>query len=188
MNDMGKVFLDMAVSLDGFVSGPNGADGGLHTWYFEPSEPSREVIDELLRTIGAMIVGRRAYGVGPDPEHAARDPYQMPHFVLSHHASEEIERRDPRVTFVTEGVEHALELARDAADDKDICVAGGADVAQQFLRAGLLDEIRVHLVPVLLGGGLRLFDHLGDGRIELEQTRVTEATGVTHLRYRVVKT
>lgn len=182
---MSKVFLDMAISLDGFVSGPNGEDGGLHDWYFAPSEASREVIAELLLEIGAMVMGRRSYSVGAEHSDSANEPYQMPHFVLTHHAPDPASIKDSRVSFVTDGIASALEQARASAGDKDICIAGGADTARQFLQAGLIDEIRLHLVPVLLGGGLRLFDGLNDVCINLERTRVIEARGVTHLRFDV---
>ncbi|CAA9560379.1 MAG: Dihydrofolate reductase [uncultured Truepera sp.] len=180
---MGKVFLDMAVSLDGFVSGPNGEDGGLHDWYFAPSGNATLILDELLHGVGAMVLGKRAFGDQPD---GFDTPYKVPHFVLSHAAKDTVERDGATFSFVTDGVESALEQAK-AAGDKDVCVAGGANVAQQCLKAGLLDEVQLHLVPVLFGGGLRLFDHLGGQRIELERTRVLESPGVTHLKFRVVK-
>jgi dihydrofolate reductase len=183
---MSTVFLDMAVSLDGFISGPDGQDHGLHNWYFNPSEPSRKVIAELIESIGAMVVGRRAYNTGGEHE-SADDPYQMPHFIITHHIPERALKAGSKIQFVTDGVERALEQARAVAGKKDICIAGGANIAQQFLQAGLIDEIRIHLVPVLLGGGLRLFDHLNGQRIDLQPTRVIEATGVTHLRFRVLK-
>jgi dihydrofolate reductase len=167
---MSTVFLDMAMSLDGFISGPDGQDHGLHNWYFNPSEPSREVIAELIESIGAMVMGRGVYGVATEQSDHKDDPYQMPHLV----------------TFV-DNIERALELARAVAGEKDVCIAGGANVAQQCLQAELIDEIRIHLVPVLIGDGLRLFDHLNNQRIDLEPTRVIEATGVTHLRFRVLK-
>ena len=182
---MGTVFLDMAMSLDGFISGPDGQDHGLHNWYFDPSEPSRKMIAELIQSIGAMVMGRGVYGVGSEQADHSDDPYQMPHFVITHRIPE-VQTKDARVTFVG-SIERALELARAVAGEKDVCIAGGANVAQQFLRAELIDEIRIHLVPVLLGGGLRLFDHLNNQRIDLEPTRVIEATGVTHLRFRVSK-
>ena len=182
---MGTVFLDMAMSLDGFISGPDHQDHGLHNWYFSPSEPSRKVIAELIESIGAMVMGRGVYGVSTEQSEHTDDPYQMPHFVVTHHIPE-VQVKDARVTFVG-SIEHALEQAKAVAGEKDVCIAGGANIAQQFLRAGLIDEIRIHLVPVLLGGGLRLFDHLDAGRIDLQPTRVIEAAGVTHLRFQVLK-
>jgi dihydrofolate reductase len=120
---------------------------------------------------------------GDDP------PFGHPVFVLTHHAREPLEKQGGTTyTFVTDGIEAALEQARAAAGDKDVKVAGGAEVAQQYLNAGLLHEVQLHLVPVLLGGGVRLFDDLDASRVKLETTRVIESpAGVTHLFYRAVK-
>ena len=177
------VFLDMAMSLDGFVSGPNGEDWGLHDWYFAPSAPSRAVVDELFETIGAMVLGKRSFAVGDEQGSPEDSPYKMPHFVITH------EPREPKgvVSFVTEGLESALEQARAATGSQDVCVAGGANIAQQALRAGLLDEVQLHLVPKLFGRGLRLFEGLEAAPTNLERLRVVEDEGVTHLRFRVLK-
>ena len=178
---MPLVFLDLSVSLDGFVSGPDPkADPGLHDWYFVPEGDSVAVLDELASSIGAMILGHRMAG-----DEGFETPYQVPHVVLSHRALPAVTHSGASFHFVTDGIECALGQAREAAGDRDVCVAGGADSARQFLRAGLVDEIQLHVVPVLLGGGLRLFD--GVGPMRLEQTRVLAAPGVTHLRYRVVR-
>jgi dihydrofolate reductase len=108
-------------------------------------------------------------------------------FVLTHHARETVVKRGGTTfTFVTEGIEAALEQARAAAGDKDVAIAGGASLAQQYLRAGLLDELQVHVVPVLLGGGVRLFGDLGPEQVALEGTRVIASPRVTHLRYSVL--
>ncbi len=181
---MGKVFLDMAVSLDGFVSGPNGEDGGLHDWYFAPSGNATLILDELLHDIGAMVLGKRAFGDQPD---GFDTPYKVPHFVLSHEVRKRVTKGGATFIFVTDGIESALERAKAAAGDKDVCVAGGANVAQQYLRAGLLDEVQLHLVPVLFGKGLRLFEHLGIEQINLERTRVIESSSATHIRFRTIK-
>jgi len=112
----------------------------------------------------------------------------MPVFVLTHHARETLTKQGGTTfTFVTDGIEAALEQAKAAAGGSDVSVAGGASVAQQYLKAGLLDELQMHLVPLLLGGGVRLFDRLGPEQPELQSTRVIESPAVTHLRYRVVK-
>jgi dihydrofolate reductase len=117
---------------------------------------------------------------GDDP------PFHHPVFVLTHHPRETVAKQGGTTfTFVTEGIESALEQAKDAAGDRDVQVGGGADVAQQYLRAGLLDELQIHVVPLLLGGGVRLFEDLGPGRPELEITGVVESPAVTHLTYRV---
>jgi dihydrofolate reductase len=179
---MGKVFLDMAMSLDGFVAGSNDEDSGLYNWYFAPSGNATVVINELLQTIGAIVIGRRTFGDQPD---GFDTPYKVPHFVLSHTARPRVAKAGATFVFVDTGIESALAQAKTAAGEKAICVAGGAATAQQFLKAGLIDDVQIHLVPVLLGDGLRLFDH--GAPMELERTRVLESPGVTHLRFRVLK-
>ena len=179
---MGKVFLDMAMSLDGFVAGSNGEDVGLYNWYFAPSGNATVVIDELLQTIGAMVIGRRTFGDQPD---GFDTPYKVPHFVLTHTARPSVANDGATFIFVDSGIESALAQAQAAAGEPAVCVAGGAATAQQFLKAGLLDEVQLHLVPMLLGEGLRLFDH--GAPMELERTRVLESPGATHLLFRVVK-
>ncbi|HEY0734121.1 MAG TPA: dihydrofolate reductase family protein [Herpetosiphonaceae bacterium] len=181
---MGNVLLDMAISLDGFVGGPNDEDAGLYDWYFAPSDEATVVKDELLTTIGAMILGRHTFGDQPD---GFDTPYKMPHFVLTHTAREPVSRDGMQFIFVSEGIQHALALAQAAAGDKLVCVAGGAQTAQQFIRAGLIDEIQLHLVPILLGAGVRLFEQTGAEPLNLERTRVIQGSGVTHLRFRTIK-
>ena len=186
---MGIVFIDMAMSLDGFIGGLNDDDVGLYNWYFaaagDPTNPSSAVIAELLETIGAMIMGRRTYHTG-DEQAGSDNPYKMPHFVVTHTVPERSAQSDTAYTFVTDGIENALDHAKAAAGTKDVCIAGGANVAQQFINAGLVDEIRLHVVPLLLGAGIRLFDNLAKP-VELERTLVIESRGVTHLRFRVRK-
>ena len=211
-----KLRLDISMSLDGFVAGPNQTleqplgEGGdlLHEWavrlagWREPHGLSggdaeavdNEVVAEGLRATGAVVMGRRMFsgGEGPWADDTNADglwgddpPFHVPVFVLTHHARETvIKEGGTSFTFVTEGVEAALEQARAAAGDKDVSLAGGANVAQEYLQAGLLDELQIHLVPVFLGGGVRLFDGLEP--IELETMRVIESDAVTHLKYRVV--
>ncbi len=214
---MSKVYLDISMSLDGYVAGPD-ADlenplgvGGmqLHEWVFvleswrkphgqEGGETNvdDEVVAEGLRAQGAVIMGRRMYsgGSGPwdqDPNAEGwwgeDPPFEVPVFVLTQHAREPKPMpRGNSFTFVTDGIEAALEQAQAVAGDKDVLVAGGADVAQQYLTAGLLDEVQVHVSPVLLRDGVRLFENIG-ADVKLEPTRVIESPNVTHLRYRVVK-
>jgi dihydrofolate reductase len=118
----------------------------------------------------------------------ANPPFHVPVFVLTHNAKDMVAKEGGTTfTFVTDGIESALEQAQAAAGDKDVSVAGGASIVQQSIKAGLLDELQIHLVPLLLGEGRRLFDHLGTDHIELESTRVIESPGVTHLRFRVPK-
>jgi dihydrofolate reductase len=177
-----KVFLDMAVSLDGFISSPDGGDGGLHDWYFAQTGKSEQILEELQNGIGAMILGARAFGTSPD---GFDTPYKIPHFVLTHTPRATVERDGAQFNFVTDGIHSALERAKAAAGDKDVCVAGGANTAQQFLQAGLLEEIQLHVAPVILGGGIRLLENLG--AVKLERSRVIAAPLATHLQYRVVK-
>jgi dihydrofolate reductase len=157
-----------------------------------------EVVEESLRNTGATIMGRRMFsgGEGPwenDPNADAwwgdDPPFHHPVFVLTHHAREPVTKQGGTTfTFVTDGIESALEQARAAAGDRNVAIAGGANVAQQYLEAGLLDEVQIHVAPVLLGDGVRLFEnHLGPKWREVESTRVIESPMVTHLRYRVNK-
>jgi dihydrofolate reductase len=156
-----------------------------------------DVIEEGLRDTGATVMGRRMFsgGEGPwedDPNADAwwgdDPPFHMPVFVLTHHAREPLVKDGGTTfTFVTDGIEAALEQARDAAGDKDVAVAGGANVVQQYLAAGLVDEFQVHVAPVLLGDGVRLFDAPGSAPVRVETIRVIESPTVTHLMYRVVK-
>jgi dihydrofolate reductase len=213
---MTRLTLDISMSLDGFIAGPNRTteaplgDGGegLHEWVFglaawrEPhgleggtTGADNDLVEEQLARPGAVLMGRRMFSGGEgawedDPMAEGwwgdTPPFRMPVFVLTHHARETLTMKGgTSFTFVTDGVESAFEQARAAAGGKDVAVAGGANVVQQCLRAGLLDELQVHVVPVLLGGGVRLFD--GGEQANLEITRVVDSPAVTHLRYRVVK-
>jgi dihydrofolate reductase len=156
-----------------------------------------EVLEESLSTTGATLMGRRMFsgGEGPWGDDPNADgwwgddpPFRTPVFVLTHHARETVTKQGGTTyTFVTDGIEAAFEQARAAAGDKNVGLGGGASVAQQYLKAGLLDELQIHLVPVLLGGGVRLFDDLGAEQLGLEATRIIESPGITHLRFRVVK-
>jgi dihydrofolate reductase len=180
---MAGVLMDMAISLDGFVSGPGGADAGLYDWYFEPSPASAPIVEELVRTTGAIVIGRGAFGTGED-EGWDDTPYHVKHFVVTHRPPERPVSGSVDFTFVTDGIVRAVELARAAAGDRWVTVGGGADTARQLLALGLVDELQLHLVPVLIGDGLRLFlpgepGHTGT------IVRVVDAPNVTHLRYRL---
>jgi dihydrofolate reductase len=152
---------------------------------------------ESLAAQGAVVMGRRMFsgGAGPWEDDPNADgwwgddpPFRVPVFILTHRAREPAtKQRGTTFTFVTDGIEAALEQARAAAGDRDVLVAGGADAVQQYLRAGLFDELQIHLVPVLLGGGVRLLDNLGGAKVGLELDRVVDSPAVTHLRYRIVK-
>ena len=211
---MGKLAVDISMSLDGFVAGPNptlerplGEGGeGLHEWVLPlaswrkphglpggETNASTEVVEERLESTGAVVMGRRMFsgGDGPWEDDPNADgwwgddpPFHVPVFVLTHHPRETVTKEGGTTfAFVTEGIEAALEEARTAAGEKDVHVAGGATAVQQYLAAGLVDELQVNLAPVLLGSGTRLFD---GPPAELELIRVVEAPAVTHLKYRVL--
>jgi dihydrofolate reductase len=192
---MGDVYLSLSMSLDGYVAGPDDDVEALHGWLFDGdnpsrhghglrlSEASRQVMDATLEGTGATVAGRRTYDVSGG--WGGRTPYPVPYFIVSHDVPDDMAADDAPFTFVTDGVEPAIARAKAAAGGRKVSLMG-ADVPQQAIRAGLLDEIQIHLVPVLLGDGKRLFDHLGGGPIELERTDVVAAPeGVTHLRFRL---
>ncbi|MEK6272741.1 MAG: dihydrofolate reductase family protein [Actinomycetota bacterium] len=160
--------------------------------------PDNDLLEESINAAGAIIMGRRMFsgGEGPwedDPNADAwwgdDPPFRVPVLVLTHHPRETVTKQGGTTfTFVTEGIEAALEQARAAAGDKDVGIGGGASVAQQYLKAGLLDEMLLHVAPVLMGDGVRLFEnHLDDGQLELECTQVVQSPAVNHLRYRIVR-
>ena len=213
---MAELRLDISISLDGYVAGPDPSEenplgiGGeqLHEWALpleawrrphglEGGEVNRssEVMEETQANLGATVMGRSMFGGEGSWDAKPWDgwwgdepPFHMPVFVITHHDREPLVKDGGTTfTFVTDGIESAFAQAEEAAGGKDIGLAGGADVAQQFLRAGLVDEMQLHVVPVLLGGGTRLLDNLEGANLELECIRVLAAPGVTHLRYRVGK-
>ncbi len=204
---MGKVIFENSMSLDGFVAGPNDGpenglgDGGqaLFAWYnsgdtalplpgtdmvFKISRASAELLREEWGKLGAMVAGRRMFDIanawGGNP------PGGGPCFIMTHNPPQEWVYEGSPFTFVTDGIESAIRQAKQAAGDKNVSI-GSANIMQQGIKAGLLDEIQLDLVPVLLGGGVRLFDNLGAAPIELETIKVVEAPGVTHLKFRLVK-
>ena len=212
---MSKLRFDISMSLDGYVAGPDQSvenplgKGGerLHDWVVELEawrkphgypggevNESTPIIEEQLANIGAGLMGRNMFGPvgggdwgdgswqgwwGDEP------PFHYPVFVLTHHERKPLELSDTTFNFVTDGIESALDQAKEAAGDQDVKLSGGADIARQYLAAGLIDEMELHVVPILLGSGERLLDDVGD--LKLEQVRAVEAPGVTHLKYRVVK-
>jgi len=203
---MGKVTVDISMSLDGFIAGPNDSperplgDGGerLHEWVYDlaswrerhgleggKTDTDADILDEAFKNVGAVVIGRRMFDVANG--WGDKPPFGVPCFVLTHRGQEKLVKGATTFTFVTDGVESALEQARAAAGEKDVSIAGGANVIQQYLSARLLDGMQIHLVPVVLGDGRRLFEHLGTEHIELERTRVIETPSITHLRFRVVK-
>lgn len=213
---MSKVRANISVSADGYVAGPNQSqenplgEGGenLHDWMLElrawreshgheggEENLSTEIFDEERANVGAEIMGRGKFGPvgggpwGEDPWNGwwgDDPPFHMPVFVVTHHQREPLTLADTTFTFVTEGIESALDQARKAAGEKDVFIGGGAEVINEYLAAGLVDEIGLHVAPILLGAGSRLFEGVGPD-VRLEQLRAVEAPGVTHLKYRVVR-
>ncbi|MEQ8675052.1 MAG: dihydrofolate reductase family protein [Aggregatilineales bacterium] len=185
---MGKVILDMSMSLDGYIATADGKDGGLNDWYFSPPEKSKAIVDEMMRDLGVIIMGRKTFDEG-DAHNAFDDsPFKIPHFILTHRPRETKDSNGSSYTFVTDGIESALKQAQAVVKDGFyIAIGGGARVAQQYLEAGLVDEIQIHQVHVLFGSGVRLFGDSGMEATPLERVRVIDSRGVTHLKYRIVK-
>jgi dihydrofolate reductase len=212
---MGNVNVDISMSLDGFVAGPNRTldtplgEGGelLHEWIVATKSwrevhgksggedtPDDEIARESIEAAGATVMGRRMYSGGegaweddPNADGWWGDdpPFHHPVFVLTQHAREPVTMKGGTTfTFVTDGIESALEQAKASAGDKNVTIAGGANTIQQYLRARLVDEVHLHLVPALLGDGVRLFEGLGNGAVELTTTRVVESPAVTHVMLR----
>ncbi|HKH15416.1 MAG TPA: dihydrofolate reductase family protein [Solirubrobacterales bacterium] len=211
---MSKLRFNITMSLDGFVAGPDQSEqnplgvGGerLHEWIV-PLRAFREthgeeggevnastpIVEGYFENVGATVMGRNMFGGGPGPWGdnqwtgwwGDNPPFHHPVFVLTHHAREPLELQGGTTFhFVTDGIESALAQAKEAADGKDVSLGGGATAAQQYLAAGLVDEMLISIVPMVLGAGARLFDNLDDAQIELEQVSAVEAPGVTHIRYR----
>jgi dihydrofolate reductase len=210
---MSQVTCHIAISLDGFVAGPNQSrddpigEGGmrLHEWVFKTDSwrathgeeggersPDSDVVEEVVENVGAYIMGRNMFGPGRgewDPEWRGwwgeDPPYHTPVFVLTNHPRESLQMEGGTTFhFVTDGIEAALEQARAAAGDGDVSIAGGASTVQQYLAAGALDELYLHIVPVVLGAGERLLQNVGDPT--LEPVKVVASPAVTHVKYRVV--
>jgi dihydrofolate reductase len=193
---MPKVTSDISMSLDGFITGPNVSagnglgDGGerLHDWMFDgKTDADAEVVDEVYATTGAILIGRSMFDLGFEPW-GDPPPFGMPVFVLTHRARAALPMKGGTTyTFVTEGIEVGLEQARAAAGDKNVGIWGGASIIGQYLKAGLLDELQVHLTPLLLGDGIRLFEGLGNEQLELQRTRLIGTPSATHFRFDVKK-
>jgi dihydrofolate reductase len=213
---MSKVRVHISTSLDGYIAGPNQSEenplgeGGehLHDWAVELKawrEPhgreggeenaSSQVMEEEKADVGAEIMGRGKFGPpgggpwGDDPWPGwwgEDPPFHKPVFVVTHHEREPLTLSDTTFSFVTEGIESALAQAREATGDKDVFIGGGAEIINEYLAAGLVDEVELHVVPILLGAGERIFEGVGPD-LKLEQLRAVEAPGVAHLKYRVVR-
>jgi len=202
-----KVTAEISMSLDGFVAGPNdGVDNGLgdggerlHEWVlrlrawreahgYEGGEtgPDDERFAAAIEASGAVVMGRRMFDHGEGPW-GDEPPFHKPVFVLTHRPREPLSKEGGTTFTFVDGVESALAQARAAANGKDVAVAGGGEAIRQLVAAGLLDELEVHLVPVLLGGGVPLFDFDPDtaARVAFEPLHAIESPGVTHLRFAV---
>src|SRR5215216_2631849 len=187
---MSKVRVHISTSLVGLGAWrkPHGMEGG-------KTDASTPVVEEATANVGAEIMGRGKFGPpgggtwGDDPWPGwwgDDPPFHMPVFVVTHHEREPLTLSDTTFTFVTDGIESALGQAREAASGEDVLIGGGAEIINQYLAAGVVDEVEIHVVPILLGGGERLFEGIGPD-LKLEQLRAVEAPGVAHLKYRVVK-
>ncbi|HKH22011.1 MAG TPA: dihydrofolate reductase family protein [Solirubrobacterales bacterium] len=213
---MSKVRSHISISADGYVAGPNQShenplgEGGedLHNWVVElkawrqghgmeggEENASSAVVEENRADIGAEIMGRGMFGPpegGPWDDDPWRGwwgedpPFHMPVFVVTHHEREPLTLTDTTFTFVTDGIESALEQAKEASAGKDVLIGGGGKIINEYLAAGLIDELELHVVPILLGSGSRLLEGVGPD-VKLEQLRAVEAPGVAHLKYRVVR-
>ena len=205
---MGIVTAHMSMSLDGYVAGPNAGagnplgDGGvlIQQWMFDlasfremqglsggQTNKDDEELRQRFAPTGAVVMGRRMFDEGEGPW-GDNPPFRMPVFVVTHQPREGLVKEGGTTfTFVTDGIESALQQAKAAAGDKNVNIAGGAGTVQQFIIAGLLDELEIHLAPLLSGEGIRLFDKMGPEHVELENMRVVASPKVTHLRFRVVK-
>lgn len=195
---MGKVLAGFAMSVDGFIADANDDVQPLFKWLangdtafavpgtemvFMTSPASAEHYRELFETTGAHVTGRRDFDVSR--AWGGKHPLSVPVFVVTHTAPQKWTQEGSPFSFVTEGIERAIEQAQAVAGNRNV-VVGGSTILQQCLRAGLIDEIHIDLVPVLLGRGIRLFDYLNTALVELDSRGVVDAPGVTHLRFRVV--
>jgi dihydrofolate reductase len=183
---MAKVILGTTMSLDGFI---NDRHGGMDDLYPDLDELRKtEMLKDSIKNTGAAVMGRRTY----DMAHGDLTgyEYQVPIFVITHHVPQKVAKGENsrlKLIFVTDGIESAIEKAKAAAGDKDVTIVGGARTAQQMLNAGLVDEIQIGIVPIILGKGLRFFEHINTEEIRLEKIRVLESPGRTGLGFRVVK-
>ena len=186
---MGKVILGMTMSLDGFI---NDRKGSVEALYPDLAAlRDTEPLSESIRNTGAVVMGRHSFDMAEDPDwFAGNYEYQVPIFVLTHNAPEKMPKQTDALTFtfVTDGIESAIRQARAVAGDKEVNVIGAANTAQQCLKAGLANELHIDIMPVFLGAGLRPFDGIAEGQVQLERLKVMELPGGrTHLRFQIVK-
>jgi dihydrofolate reductase len=205
VSPMSKVVIDLSMSLDGFIAGPGdgrklplGGRGGEHIfdWYFNGDTPyestmfrpkagNRQVVAQLYQQMGAMLTGRRTYDItnGWGGTHPVNG---IPVVILTHNPPANVPPGKSKLVFVTDGIESAVAKAKALAKDKDVGI-GGASLAQQALRAGLVDELYLHIAPILLGDGVRLFEHLGDQAIALRKISSLDAEDMSHERFEVLR-
>ncbi len=194
---MPKVTSEISMSLDGFITDPNASvgtplegndPGRLHDWRFDAkTDADVAIVDEIYESTGAVLIGKRMFDVGFEPW-GDPPPFGMPVFIVTHEKRESLPMQGGTTyNFVTDGIEAALELARVAAGNKNVGIWGGANIIEQYLKAGLLDEMQIHLIPILLGRGVRLFEDFDPEGIELRRTTSIETPGATHLRFEVGK-
>jgi dihydrofolate reductase len=179
-----KVIAGMTISVDGFVTDRHGDLGPLYTDL--ESLQDTDYMRDLIERTGSVLMGRRSFEVGDPDTYADNYELQAPIFVVTHQPPAKHPKENDKLTFtfVTDGIESALEQAKAAAGGKDVAIGGGANAINQYLAAGLVDELELHVVPLVFGGGARLFEGLGP-ELGLEQVRAVDAPGVTHLKYRV---
>jgi dihydrofolate reductase len=184
---MGKVILGFTMSLDGFINDGNGSVAELYPdldtlRYAQP-------LQESIRDSGAVVMGRKTFAMGDPDAYAGNYEYQVPIFVVTKHPPHKQPKQTDKLTFtfVAEGIESALQQAKAAAGNKDVTIVGGADIAAQCLRAKLVDEIHMDIMPILLGKGLRPFEKIDEVSIQLEKIAVMETSVRTHLKFRVAK-
>jgi dihydrofolate reductase len=205
---MAKVTCDMSMSLDGYIAGPRddikqplGECGErLHEWVYTLESWRRlhglkggeinsdsELLEESIKSTGAVVMGRRMFSLG-ERYWGHNPPFHNPVFILTHESRSSLMKEGGTTyTFFTGKIEEAIKQAKEAAQDKNVSIAGGANVLQQCLERHLVDELQIHLVPVLLGNGRKLFEHSAQRGIELRPERVVASPSVTHIRYRIIK-
>ena len=194
---MQKVVSEISMSLDGFITDPTASvgtplegndPGRLHDWRFDAkTDADAALVDELYASTGAVLIGKRMFDIGFEPW-GDPPPFGMPVFVVTHDEREPLPMKGGTTyNFVAGGIEAVLERARAAAGGKNVGIWGGANLITQYLAVGLLDEMHIHLIPVLLGGGIRLFEDLDPQGIDLRRARSIETPGATHLRFEIVK-
>jgi dihydrofolate reductase len=183
---MAKVVFGMTMSLDGFVNDRNGSVTPLYSLDTLP----KQLLEDAIAATGAVVMGRRTFEMAEDPDtYADVYEFQVPIFVVTDRAPARTPKQNDRLrfTFVTDGAEAAIRQAKAAAGAKEVCIVGGPNLGQQLLRAGLVDELQLGIAPILLGAGLRLFEHLGDTAIQLEKVRLVDSGPRTDIWYRMVK-